>query len=672
MLRAAVGISDSQLSDRSFASWRFGALWVALACALGCYVSYRILHQVGEPAVPLDDSYIHFNYARSIARFEPLVYSPGAPPTTGATSLGWVTLLGACWAIGFRELSIIYAAWFFGWVCLGLLAWETTRVARGVLRAPIALCAGVMVLCFPAHSWFAASGMEVLPLAWLLMLSARLCAEHIEAAQTDRALPAAWPILLVSFCAAITRPEGVIAAAMAAFTLLFFGGEGARRYSAIALVGPAVSPLLNLATTGEALSATATAKLLSTSPYATPESAWAAQLENVRLFFATLLNGEVWAEGLIPTGVWWLPPLGLLALLVSGRRRKLRSALILAIAVGALIPTSYWTFLVNRLRYIWPFAGAWLLGIAALAELCARLVDRKSVRAGSVVGVGLTLAAAGVLAHDGPAAISDLVTSSAAITNQQVSLARWAKAELPEGAAIGVNDAGAMAYLSGHPTVDLVGLTTRGEARYWRAGPGPRFEHYEHADVLPPYLILYPSWLGIDAITGPELSRRSVYGASILGSPEMVAFKTRFDLLGTGEAPPSPGQLVDRLDVCDLHSEAAHAYDVAFAHEGTSDVRVSASRADGARTFRSRERFELELTPGGSLWVRVGADRPLELSVSVAGRNVGQLSLQGLSWEELSLRLPADLEPGRHEVTIERLQDVWFSTMHYWSLAPSS
>ena len=666
-----MGIFNTQLTQRSLASWRFGALWVALACALGCYVSYRVVLQVGEPAVPLDDSYIHFNYARSFARLQPLVYSPSDPPTTGATSLGWVTLLSLSWAVGLRELWLIYAAWCFGWVCLGLLAWETTRVARGVLRPSIALTAGVMVLCFPAHSWFAASGMEVLPLAWLLVLSARLCADYIEASQSDRAPPAAWPLIAASFCAAITRPEGVIAAAMVAFTLFFWGGGGgasARRYSALALVGPAISPLLNLAVTGQALSATATAKLLSTSPYATPESAWAAQLENVRLLFGTLLNGEIWAEGLIPTGVWWLPPLGLLALLLSGRRRKLRSALILAVALGALIPTSYWTFLVNRLRYIWPFAAAWLLGVAALAELSARLLDRRSVRAGSALGVGLGLAAAAVLAHDWPAAVSDLVTSCAAITNQQVSLARWAKAELPEGAAIGVNDAGAMAYLSGHPTVDLVGLTTRGEARYWRAGPGPRFEHYEHSGVLPPYLILYPSWLGIDAITGPELTRRSVYGASILGSPEMVAFQTRFDLLGSGEAPPSAGKLIDRLDVCDLESEAAHAYDVAFAHEGTSDVRVQGERADGARTFRSRERFELELKPGGVLWLRGGADGPLDLSVSVAGRSLGQLSLQGLRWQEVSLELPADLEPGRQQVTLERLQEVWFATMHYWSL----
>jgi hypothetical protein len=30
--------------------------------------------------------------------------------------------------------------------------------------------------------------------------------------------------------------------------------------------------------------------------------------------------------------------------------------------LGIFIPTSYETFLVNRLRYLWPFSAPWLLG----------------------------------------------------------------------------------------------------------------------------------------------------------------------------------------------------------------------------------------------------------------------------------------------------------------------
>lgn len=648
------------------------------ATLLGALVSARIVQAVGEPAVPLDDSYIHFNYARSFARLEPFSYAPGAPPSSGATSLGWVLALSLGWLVGFRELSIIWVAWALGWLCLGLLAWDTLRVARRFARPAIAWTAPLMVLCFAPHSWFAASAMEVIPLAWLLMRSARLCLDYAEA---EPALRRAAPALITCTAAAITRPEGVLAAGWVCLTLSIYGGR-ARRLAPLALVGPFVSPAVNWLLTGQALSATAQAKLLSTGPYATSDTLWQAQLHNLKIFFNTLLNGELWAQGVIPPGHAWLPVVAVLALPLAARRRPLAWVVILTFALGALLPTSYWTFLVNRLRYLWPFAAAWLIALVGLCELVARglawlaarpLLARRlpgwvATRGAALTGVALGIWLAWSLARGYPDALRDLVVSARGVHAQQVSLARWAKATLPPGATIGVNDAGAIAYLSDHPTFDLVGLTTPGEARAWRAGPGPRFERYEHEVELPPYLILYPSWLQVEPVLGRELTRRSVYYATILGAPEMVAYETRRDLLRSGEAPPGPGSLLDRLDVADLTSEAAHGYELFFAHEGTSDVRVHGQRADGARTHRRQERFQLELAPGGRLWLRAGAEAPLALSVRVAGREVGRFALSGVPWEEVHLTLPSDLPRGRAEVELTSEPAAWFATLHYWSL----
>lgn len=46
----------------------------------------------------------------------------------------------------------------------------------------------------------------------------------------------------------------------------------------------------------------------------------------------------------------------------------------------------------------------------------------------------------------------------------------------------------------GRRTFDVVGLTTRSEPRYWAAGAGSRFEHYEHMPraELPTHFIVYP------------------------------------------------------------------------------------------------------------------------------------------------------------------------------------
>jgi len=47
----------------------------------------------GSWGAPLDDSYIHFQFARSFARFRPFEYAPGLGRVPGATSLLWPALL---------------------------------------------------------------------------------------------------------------------------------------------------------------------------------------------------------------------------------------------------------------------------------------------------------------------------------------------------------------------------------------------------------------------------------------------------------------------------------------------------------------------------------------------------------------------------------------------------
>ncbi len=119
----------------------------------------------GLPAVPLDDAYIHFQFARSFAELRPLTYVAGGEPVPGATSLLWPALLAPLRAIGLRGDTIIWGAWLFGWLSLGLLAHETRELARGIVGRDTSIAAAAMVLVFGGHLWFAGSGMEVVPLA---------------------------------------------------------------------------------------------------------------------------------------------------------------------------------------------------------------------------------------------------------------------------------------------------------------------------------------------------------------------------------------------------------------------------------------------------------------------------------------------------------------------------
>ena len=180
---------------------------MAGACLLAALSIRQILAASdGTPAVPLDDSYIHFQFARSFAEGHPFVYSPSTLPVAGATSLLWPLLLAFPWALGAHGSLLIPWAWGFGFLFLGLLAYEASRAAFGLVGAELSWFAGVLVLAFSANTWFAASGMEVVPLSWLLLRSARRAAEWLEG---DRRC--AWELVLLALLGPALRPEGAVA-----------------------------------------------------------------------------------------------------------------------------------------------------------------------------------------------------------------------------------------------------------------------------------------------------------------------------------------------------------------------------------------------------------------------------------------------------------------------------
>ena len=95
----------------------------------------------------------------------------------------------------------------------------------------------------------------------------------------------------------------------------------------------------------------------------------------------------------------------------------------------------------------------------------------------------------------------------------------------------------------------------------------------------------------------------------------------------------------------------------------------------GGRLNRARDRFQVTL-PGGRaarLVMRVGAEAPVDLAVTAAGRAIGQVPVATEeAWEEASIDLPADLA-GRVEITVEAREreadKARFSSFHYWVYA---
>ncbi|MBK7582544.1 MAG: hypothetical protein IPI67_20395 [Myxococcales bacterium] len=650
--------------------------WAVIALGLGVVASRAILAATGgEPGVPLDDTYIHFQYARSFAAGHPLVYTPGSSPTPGATSLLWPLVLSPFVRLGFDGVNLIWIAWLLGWVSLSLLALETFRLANGLTSRPIAAAAGAMVPAFGGLVWSAGSGMEIVPFAWLLVLAARMSAEWVEADPAHTARRPGW-LILVACLALLMRPEGVLASIIAAVAFGVGNKGRARLWGLAPLLGLLLVPACNRLLTGQSTSTTALAKWLPLNPYHQDSRLGSAIFANIELLFGTLFDGRIWSALFLPTGGRWVAWLALPALLWLSLRKKriTRGSFVLLLALGMLIPASFDCMLCNRLRYLWPFAPAWFIALGALAES----FGTATLRFGEgMKHAGLALAAGfvGAFAAQLSPSIDDLAASSNAIREQQTSLGRWAKDNLPADALIGVNDTGAIAYFSGRRTFDVVGLTTRSEPRYWAAGAGSRFEHYEHMPraELPTHFIVYPEWMAVPPLMGQELTSRSVR-ASILGGTTMIAYVADYETLGSADAPRGE-QLAsarDRLDVADLESESGHGYSLFWATQPENRVHEmfdqDGHRADGGRSGRTLERFTLDVAPAGRLVARLSSDKPLALPVQIGGRQVGKLELRGDGdWEELALTLPADLAAGPSRVEVAAPSGESFTSLHYWS-----
>ncbi|WP_437735094.1 hypothetical protein [Sorangium sp. So ce1335] len=693
--------------------------------ALGALCIRAVLAQAGNPAVPLDDAFIHMQYARRLAEGGFFSFVAGEGYSTGATSFLWPVLLAPFHALGLRDLSLIHAVWALGLVFHAALAVETARLARPLAGPAAAAGAGAMCAGFAAFAWFAWSGMETVAFAWILTRTARLAATLCEPAPPEPAGDSAAPaqptpaavaraLAVAGFAAPLFRPEGALASLLAALALATSAPRPAppaaadpsrpplraraaasrllagRLLAVVPLLGPFVVPALNQLLAGHATSSTTAVKWLIGNPSYDGPTLRAAILDNLRLLVTDVLDGGQWTAVFLPEGSAAVIALGAVALFVAAhrRRRPVHAAVVVALALGAALPCTYLSFLWNRVRYVWPFAPAWIVMAACLARELGDAARRLRRPIHHVTPL-LAGAFAGALAARLPWAIDDLANSARAIDRQQVRLGRWAAQHLPEDARIGVNDTGALAYVSGRKTFDVVGLTTEGEARYWVAGAGSRFEHYEKLppERRPTHFIVYPHWMACPPVLGRELTAATVEDQAILGGTTMVAYEARWDLLGSGALPVRavPGErILDELDVSDLESEAAHAY----ALEPLADLRNAAIAleapessapgepdptrpeiADGGRYHRTADRFVVHLVAPASearLVLRVAADERAELAVSVAGEEVGTVDVPGGPWVERALPLPVARLSGPTPIAITLRRGAGFHAFHYW------
>jgi hypothetical protein len=676
--------SRRSLRDRAARAARRAAPYlpaVALSAVVGAFAVRAIREAAGAAAAPLDDAFIHLTFARGLAEGRFFSYVRGEGYSSGATSFVWPLLLAPFHLLGLRGQSLVWAAWLWGGLAHAGTTLEVYRLARRLAGRGAALGSAAISALFPAFAWFAWSGMETMALSWILLRTARVAAAYVEP-ERGAEPPPPGAVIAAALLAPLIRPEGALASLIGAFALL--ARPPRRRLLVLApLVGPFLVPLLNLAFTGHAAASTTQVKWALGNPAYTPAQVLGLFLDNVRTLVLDVANGGSWTWIFLPENTVFALALALVALFIAGARRALpwHAVFVGMVAAGALIPCTYLSFLWNRLRYVWPFAGAWMVMLGCLARELGDLARYRFRRAVHLAPV-LAGAAAAAVGMRLPTAVKDLANSARAIQKQQVELGHWARGALPASARVGVNDTGAIAYFGARPTFDICGLTTEGEARYWNAGAGSRWEHYEKLprERLPTHFIVYPGWMSCPICLGKKLTEATVEDQSILGGVTMAAHEARWDLLGTGALPAHPPErltLADEVDVSDLESEAAHGYAVGYNGDGDDHPRAAeiAGRtvADAGRARRTLDRFRVKIPAGkrARFVLRALPDARAELDITLGGRSAGALSLATEEgWAEPWLPVP-DAVSGDVEVTVSvrAASAPVFSAYHYWIYA---
>jgi hypothetical protein len=391
------------------------AVWAAV-CTLASarlFYGYMLKQTSGEWSAPLDDVFIHFDYARATASGHPFEWVIGNGYSSGNTSILYPFALALGYAGGFHGerlmiwAAIVAAVCVFGTLLVARELLLDLGVARGRGGDLWARAASFLLPAFflglGSLDWSLWSGMEVAFFlgTWAVALHA---SRSLDRATRSDVAKRSWLVGLAGAAMVLTRPEAAttIAAFGVASSITLLPRIGAKR-AVLALVRVAVPSVLVLVAqafanhhfTGEWSANGAIVKLAVNNPFLTPEEKLADYIFNLK--YAVLRNVEYHFTDK-PAFGFIVPALAFAAIAVKETRR---TALLLwaQIAGWMLIVAFNGQVRWQNERYTMP-AVAWLLLVACVGVVG---LARKSGRPNAVTTIvlgALVLQAVGVATRE--------------------------------------------------------------------------------------------------------------------------------------------------------------------------------------------------------------------------------------------------------------------------------
>ena len=481
--------------------------WLASLLAIGCLTlgvfaltAYRFTS--GQGGVPLDDAWIHFQFARNLARGDGLSFNPGYP-TSGSTAPLWTLLLAAVYFTGGTVNGPVAGQLLSGACFLAVLA-ATYALGKQLTGSRwAAWLAGAVVATNGRLVWAGLSALETCLFATLSLLAigahlsdrATLRQAQGDARRQTQGDARHYRLRTAALfgLAALARPEGYLLFALALADFLFaLTIQGHEPWRARWRRLPILPTLLFAAIVLPYLLFS-----LHTSGHLLPNTYHAKAVVNLlpdRDFLSLTARYLIQDNPL-------LLPFFLFGLILLIERASLLS---LWSAGLPLVYAFLHAVLYQHGRYLIPLIPCnAVIGIAGLLE-ARRLAARRGCRwrssqrtLAALVGLLVVVGTAWRL----PTAASEYAWNVDNINEMHVALGHWVAEHTPPDTLLALNDIGAITYISERQVVDLAGLITPEVVPLLRAPDRDSrlADFMAGRDVQ--YVIIFPNWF-------PDLAAR--------------------------------------------------------------------------------------------------------------------------------------------------------------------
>jgi hypothetical protein len=707
LLYAVVVVSWTLLMARWFYGSMRWQLFNSIAWAQGSeYDATRHPEFVGLWSAPLDDVFIHFDFARSTARGYPFQWIDGNGYSSGGTSLLYPFVLALGLVVGFRGLSLMHWAAIIAVTGVMVSAILLRRAYVGLPRAASYLLPFAL-LGVGALSWSFFSGME-LALFFAIWSAAVVAEDDLARAASEPnasiARSSVW-LAIGNLGIVVTRPEAISTVAVLSLASAWHVQKHRGRTAAVRNVLVTATPaacliltqaIANRLLTGDFAAAGAIVKLELYSPHMQLADAFRSYL-----FFLQyqVMRVTEWHFSDVPYLGWVVWAFASLALLPRQTRAwamLLWASLLGWIATVACNGQVRW----QNERYTMPAVAFLLIAAGLGAGYALTLPFTKPFRRSRFAWAGAAVTAAAMLFYTNSQArctarqVWFFGRASRNVFDQQLQVGhRLGHLLKPTPHRIAMGDAGAIPYAADLPGLDLIGLGGSNRLPFARAagwGLGAtveliqRMQRADRPDVLaiyPGWWHELPLWFSDGIIDRATITAR---GNVICGGATKVSYHADWSSLDDSESPLTirdGEQLRAAIDFGDLVSERAHDYRTTkpwYSYVGMKKLPdpsnrnrdiFDASRIADPTLVQTFTLKNLRKAKAVRLLFRVAPTHEMQFALSLPDGIVGKVQLMPSdSWQESSLTIDGSRVSESLRVTLTNTGPSALELFHLWAV----